>query len=242
MQNAIVKCTDRLILWICVPHTAAACGNVCFSTSSISGIVRAAVGENITTTATTKWLSGFCLNSVRKRCMCLSETECVHHDATQLRTIHPSITLAYNIVSFTHLLHTISILLIHRSFYRVCMAMLVARTLFARLLLELRSRACFFFVGRCCCCCCAYVSDMCVFGSQLYANANETHAHIKCCMHTFITQSNRMLFVQLLVVCCLLLQAVVTGASFSHHLNEGWVSAMWRGHQCCNVQRKYSGC
>lgn len=101
-----------------------------------------------------------------------------------------------------------------------------------------------FFVGRCCCCCCAYVSDMCVFGSQLYANANETHAHIKCCMHTFITQSNRMFFffVQLLVVCCLLLQAVVTGASFSHHLNEGWVSAMWRGHQCCNVQRKYSGC
>lgn len=130
MQNAIVKCTDRLILWICVPHTAAACGNVCFSTSSISGIVRAAVSENITTTATTKWLSGFCLNSVRKRCMCLSETECVHHDATQLRTIHPSITLANNIVSFTHLLHTISILLIHRSFYRVCMAMLVARTLF----------------------------------------------------------------------------------------------------------------
>lgn len=144
MQNAIVKCTDRLILWICVPHTAAACGNVCFSTSSISGIVRAAVSENITTTATTKWLSGFCLNSVRKRCMRLSETECVHHDATQLRTIHPSITLAYNIVSFTHLLHTISILLIHRSFYRVCMAMLVARTLFARLLFELRSRACFF--------------------------------------------------------------------------------------------------
>lgn len=68
----------------------------------------------------------------------------MHHDATQLRTIHPSITLANNIVSFTHLLHTISILLIHRSFYRVCMAMLVARTLFARLLFELRSRACFF--------------------------------------------------------------------------------------------------